>query len=222
MELKRLITHFTYRIEPKPEGGFVAHASDPTLQPLEAATREELQQKIQANIATALAAEFPGLKLPAQSQELKFDFHIEHKPGGGFAIHSADPKVPSIEAGSHAEVESRVAEKLAGFVGKYLAPELTQALAAQASSGHVKVIVNRKVGFTFKAGSSGLSVGTAEASTAGASQGNGSSNAAFGTPSQIISSSPILPETSSSWKIFAFLLAAGIVSALMYFVFYHR
>ena len=26
MELKRLIKHFTYRIEPKPEGGFIAHA----------------------------------------------------------------------------------------------------------------------------------------------------------------------------------------------------
>jgi hypothetical protein len=29
MELKRLISHFTYRIEPKPEGGFIAHASEP-------------------------------------------------------------------------------------------------------------------------------------------------------------------------------------------------
>jgi len=56
MELKRLITHFTYRIEPKPEGGFVARASDPTLTPLEAPTREELQQKIQANIKPALGA----------------------------------------------------------------------------------------------------------------------------------------------------------------------
>jgi hypothetical protein len=74
MELKRLITHFTYRIEPKPGGGFVAHASDPTLPPLEAGTREELQHAIQANIAAAVAAEFPGLKLPGESQELKFDF----------------------------------------------------------------------------------------------------------------------------------------------------
>ena len=40
MELKRLITHFTYRIEPKPEGGFIAHATDPTVPPLEAPTRE--------------------------------------------------------------------------------------------------------------------------------------------------------------------------------------
>ena len=68
MELKRLITHFTYRIEPKPEGGFIAHATDPTVPPLEAPTREELQRKIQANIAAGLASEFPGLKLPLENQ----------------------------------------------------------------------------------------------------------------------------------------------------------
>ena len=81
MELKRLITHFTYRIAPKPEGGFIAHATDPTVPPLEAPTREELQRKIQANIAAGLASEFPGLKLPLENQQLKFAFHIERKPG---------------------------------------------------------------------------------------------------------------------------------------------
>ena len=100
MELKRLITHFTYRIVPKPEGGFIAHATDPTVPPLEAPTREELQRKIQENIAAGLASEFPGLKLPLENQQLKFAFHIERKPGGGFAIHSADPDAP-LDRGSH-------------------------------------------------------------------------------------------------------------------------
>jgi hypothetical protein len=59
MELKRLISHFTYRIEPKPEGGFIAHASEPGVPPIEAPTRAELQQKIQANISAALGTEFP-------------------------------------------------------------------------------------------------------------------------------------------------------------------
>src|SRR5438309_694326 len=84
MEIRRLITHFTYRIEPKPEGGFIAHTTDPSVPPLEAPTREELQQTIQANIAAAVAAEFPGLKLPLENKEVKFAFHIEHKPGGSF------------------------------------------------------------------------------------------------------------------------------------------
>src|SRR5262249_58291964 len=98
MELKRLITHFTYRIEPTPEGGFIAHATDPTVPPLEAATREELQRKIQTNIATNLAAEFPGLKLPVENQELKFAFHIEHNPKGWISIHSAVSHLQSCEA----------------------------------------------------------------------------------------------------------------------------
>src|SRR5438552_4425589 len=106
MELKRLITHFTYRIAPKPEGGFIAHATDPTVPPLEAPTREELQRKIQANIAAGLASEFPGLKLPLENQELKFAFHIERKPGGGFAIHSADPNAQPIQGATHEEIES--------------------------------------------------------------------------------------------------------------------
>ena len=127
MELKRLITHFTYRIAPKPEGGFIAHATDPTVPPLEAPTREELQQKIQADIAAGLAAEFPGLKLPLENQELKFAFHIECKPGGDFAIHSADPNIQSIEGATHEDIESHFAEKLIAFAGKHFMPELSQA-----------------------------------------------------------------------------------------------
>ena len=152
MELKSLITHFTYRIEPKPEGGFIAHNSDPTVPPLEAPTREELQRKIQENIAAGLASEFPGLKLPLENQQLKFAFHIERKPGGGFAIHSADPDAPLIEGATHEEIESHFAEKLIAFVGKHFIPELSQALAAQ-GSGEIKVFVNRKTGFTVNAGS---------------------------------------------------------------------
>src|SRR3989442_9122256 len=126
MELKRIITKFTYRIEPKPEGGFIAHASDPSLPPLEAPTRLELQQKIQANISAALAAEFPGLKLPAENQELKFNFHIETKPGGGFIIHSHHPKEAAVEGASHQEIKNPLPEKPAGPRGQNFMPEISQ------------------------------------------------------------------------------------------------
>jgi len=216
MELKRLITHFTYRIEPKPEGGFIAHATDPTLPPLEAATREELQRKIQANIAGALAAEFPSLKLPLENQELKFAFHIESKPGGGFAVHSVDPRAPSIEGATQAEIESHFAEKLIPFLGKHLMPELSQALAAQGNSGDIKVVVNQKMGFTLKAGSHGLSLSTARGVPAGSSQ------VADVSIDHTISNSPIIPEASSSWNILRLLLAALVIGALMYFFVYSR
>jgi hypothetical protein len=202
MELKRLMTQFIYRIEPKPGGGFIAHASDPTVPPLEAPTREELQQKIQANIASGLAAEFPGLKLPVQNQELKFAFHIERSPGGGFAIHSADPDTQPIEGATHEEIESHFAEKLIAFAGKHFMPEeLSRALAAQGNSGDIKVFVNRRTGFTVSAGSDKSSLGSV---------------------SDAVGDSPIVPETSSSWNILRFLLALLIVTAMMYFFLHHR
>ena len=219
MELKSLITHFTYRIEPKPEGGFIAHTTDPTAPPLEAPTREELQRKIQENIAAGLASEFPGLKLPLENQQLKFAFHIERKPGGGFAIHSADPDAPLIEGATHDEIESHFAEKLIAFVGKHFLPELSQALAAQ-GSGDIKVFVNRKTGFTVNAGSHTLQ--TDDVTIEDAKLGDAkTANASFGSVGDAMDNSPITPETSSSWTIFRFLLPLLIIAAMMYF-FLHR
>ncbi len=230
MELKRLITHFTYRIAPKPEGGFIAHATDPTVPPLEAPTREELQRKIQANIAAGLASEFPGLKLPLENQQLKFAFHIERKPGGGVTIHSADPNAQPIEGATHEEIESHFAEKLIAFVGEHFIPELSQALAAQ-GSGEIKVLVDRKTGFTVNAGSHTLSLGiardlppagsiqTEDATIEDAKLGDTkTANASFGSVGDAIDNSPITPETSSSWTIFRFLLALLIIAVMMYFL----
>ena len=96
MELKRIVRDLTYNIEPKPEGGFIARATDPTVPPVEAASREELLQKIKEEVAANLASEFPGLKLSLGTQKLKGAFDIEHKPGGGFAIHSPDANAAQI------------------------------------------------------------------------------------------------------------------------------
>jgi hypothetical protein len=219
MELKSLITHFTYRIEPKPEGGFIAHTSDPTVPPLEAPTREELQRKIQENIAAGLASEFPGLKLPLENRQLKFAFHVERRPGGGFAIHSADPDAPLIEGTTHEEIESHFAEKLIAFVGKHFIPELSQALAAQ-GSGDIKVFVNRKTGFTVNPGSH--TIQTPDVTIEDAKLGDAkTANASFSRVGDAMDNSPITPETSSSWTIFRFVLAFIIIAALMYF-FLHR
>lgn len=234
MDLKRLITHFTYRIEPRPGGGFIAHATDPTAPPLEAASREELQQKIQANITTALAAEFPGLKIPTNNRELKFAFHVERTPEGGFAIHSADSSAKPIEAATHDEIESHFLEKLIGFVGKHFMPELSQALAAQGNSGDIKVFVNRKMSFATKTDSGPSTLGAGEPVPEVAWSRSDSvtlddakpeeqkiTNAIFGSAGEIVGNSPITPETSGSWAVLRFLLTILIVAALMYF-FLHR
>jgi hypothetical protein len=228
MELKRLITHLTYRIEPKPEGGFIGHATDPTAPPLEAASREELIQKIQAKIAANLASEFPGLKLPLENQEVKSAFHIERTPDGGFAIHSADPNAPPIETVTHEKIESRLAEKLIGLVGKDIMPEL-QALATQGKAGNIQVFVSRKTGSALRTLNLDIrrlpptgSIQPDEAKTEDGNLGEAKTTTADFSGGNTIGNSPIIPESSSSWSIFTFLLALLAIATLVYFFFHHR
>lgn len=231
MELKQLISHFTYRIESKPDGGFIARAADPSSAPLEAPTREELQKKIQANILAGLSTQFPGLKLPLDSQDLQFAFHIEHKPEGGFVIQSSDPNAEPIEVLTHNDMQSRFAEKMVGMVGKLLNPELAQALAAQGKSGDIKVFVNRQTGVTVNAGSHTLSLGLGRNLKPTGSMSNemkveeaqpklGTGN--FGSMGGTISNAPITPEASSSGKVFRFLLLVLAAAAIMYFFLHYR
>jgi len=152
MEFKQLINKYVYRIEPQPGGGFIARATDPSVPPLEAGTREELREKVQAAVLAGLNAEFPGLKLPLQADGKQFAFHVERNGQGGFDIHtSSDPSASPVPAASHDEVESHFAEKLIALVGKHFAPELAQALAAPGATGDIKVFV-KKTGFTVTRG----------------------------------------------------------------------
>ena len=57
--METAVTNLVYRIEPNPAGGFIARASDPSLQPIEGATREEVQQKIQAKITEMVQSQLP-------------------------------------------------------------------------------------------------------------------------------------------------------------------
>ncbi len=224
MDLKRLITQFAYRIEAKPEGGFIAHASDPSVPPVEAPTRLELQQKIQQNMINALSAEFPALKLALENKHTELNFHVERQPDGGFAIHSADPSVGVIEGATQAEVESHFVEKFLGFAGKHLMPEFSQALASQVNSGNIKVVLNRKSAFTFNGGSPKISLGSSQSPTL-----NGSAQAKdlitttdLGTLNGTLENSPITPEASNFGKVFRLILAVLIVGAMVYFFLRYR
>ena len=231
MELKKLLTQFVYRIEPKPEGGFIARPSDPNLPPLEAPTREELQRKIQANIASSLANEFPGLKLP-QGQQMNISFHIEHKPDGSFDIHSSDPAAASIQGASGDEVESQFAEKLLALVGKHLAPEFSQALGAQLGSGNVKVFVSKTTkNVSFKLNGSSTSAleqaipPSGPTTTSGLTQNVDINSIANNSSPHINASdnSPIRPGGESSGTFIRFIIAALIVLAAMYtYVHFHH
>ena len=175
------------------------------------------------------------MNLPARNKELKFDFHIEAKPGGGFSIHSHDPNVTTIEGASHEEIEHPFAEKLAGVVGKYLLPELSQVLAKQGGSGDVKVFVDRKVSFTTNPSShkpardnkqnDNLENDNLQDDNRQNFQLPGTPQPQAPTIEDVMNAgdtSPITPEVSNSWPIFRFLLTLLVIAVLMYFFLHNR
>jgi hypothetical protein len=225
MDLKRLMSYFTYHIEAKSGGGFIARAADPSLPPLEASTRPELQEKIRQNISTALAAEFPGLKLPTDNQQFQATFHIERNSDGSFAIHTSDPNSQPIQAAPH-EIESKFAERFIGFVGKHVLPQLSPEIAAQLTSSDIKVFVSRKVtgtGMFMPTGTQMLSPTSLMKSLEASAQSGTPTNAISPTSGTIsYSDSPIKPETSSNWNLLRVLLALLIIGAIMYFFLRYR
>jgi len=237
MEIKRLVSKYVYRIEPKPDGVFIARATDPNVQSLDAPTREELQQKIQSTILAGLSADFPGLKLPPQSHEMKFSFHVEKQPDGTFDIHSSDPSASPVSAASHDEVESHFVEKLISFVGKHMLPEASEALRSQLVSGDIKVFINKSSGFTVTTShdttgsratqlaspsSSQFPDSSFETSSSGPIISNRAPNATIGDTGNPVDSSPITPGGGSSAKTFLLLVAIFALLAFAYFFFHYR
>jgi hypothetical protein len=224
MELKRLVQQFTYRIEPKPEGGFIARCTDPTVPPLEAPTREELQQQIQARVRAVLQEKFPGLKLPAlQNRQVKWDVHIDRKAGGGFTVHSERPGAPTGEPATQEKID-HFAEELLGFVDKHF-PDLSQALAAQVGGRDLKVFTTEQSSVTLQGnsllgGAKGL-LPTQPMRAADLKNdyarvdANTTENANIN--SAAFANTPITPEASGNWKLFRFLLLIATIAALLYF-----
>lgn len=243
MEFKHLVNKYVYRIEPQPGGGFIARASDPSVPPLEAATRDELREKIQGAIFARLSDEFPGLTLPLKAEGKQFAFHVEHNAQGGFDIHSSsDPGASPVTAATHDEVESHFAEKLIAFLGKGFASEL----AAHGATGDIKVFV-KTTGFTLRTGGNNeaaphpLGLSTAADTEAGLAQDRSSATPLLSIPSLDataskpnignrvladtsasdgpISRQPITVGNDRSSTVVRFLLALLIVAAVMYFLF---
>ena len=220
MDLKRLVTQFAYEIEPKPEGGFIAHATDPAIPPLEASTREELQHMIQQKVFSALAAEFPQLRPSADGKTRELQFHIDHTPDGETSIQAADPNTPATPASSQNDLENYLLEKVLNFAGKRMTPELSKALAAQVGSAKIKVVINGKTTFDLNSGSQGLSFGTPQISQTSSTAEppsvftpSSSSQLIGGT----IGNAAINPESSNSGKVFGLLLLFLILGCVVYF-----
>lgn len=228
MEIKSVISKFIYHIEPKPEGGFIAKCSDSSLPPLEAQTRAELQQQIQARISAEIASRFPGLQIP-QSNETKFSWHIEAKPNGGFVAHSSDPALESIEGKTKEEVEKWLIEKAATLLEKKLPSELAEQLKTQAVSVNLNVVITtRRVSVGGKTSSQTVTLDNAkdsllpsvlEAIQSKQIAGNASpiiSNTTSISTTDLNNTSPLTPVSNSS-SFFRFLVAALVVLGLLFF-----
>lgn len=222
MDLKRLITQVSYRIEEKPGGGVIAYPYDQNASPLEAPTRLELNQLIQARNTEILAQEFPAFKPSAEEKE-QLSFHIERRADGGFTIHSADPGLAADGVGTHQEIESHVAEKVLGFMARRMADKLPPEIAAQLSSGDIKVKIQRSVTTGGKTLSRDVVIShsgqdAAQPSNPALLSSDVTNSQAVGT---FTGDSPIVPEPSRSWPIFRFLIAAIAVLVFVY-IFLHR
>jgi hypothetical protein len=203
MDIKQAFSKFLYVVEPKPEGGFIARCKDPSVPPIEAATREEIDQKIQASTDAHLAAQFPGLNLPLDSKEVKLSYHIDAKPGGGYVVHHGDPAHDPIEDSTREKVESAIESKLFSRLMEKLPPEASQQLISQLNAGGVEVVVKRNVGFGF--------------ARAGSSSSAPDSKTAL-PQSTPINNSPIKLGRDRGGTIFRFLWALLIIAGLMYFL----
>jgi hypothetical protein len=230
MELKQLVKQFSYRIEPKPGGGFIARSTDPAVEPLEAPTREKLQRKIEEKVSAALAESFPGLKIPLQHNGTQIEFHIERKAEGGFSVHSTELGGPAMQPATQERID-HYAEQLLGFVDEHF-PDLKEAMAAKVLAQQAKAIaaqegaVSGNTASPFSSMHDLLPTNPMQNGSAGLTKtivGNVKpSDTNFANVGSAIENNPITPQGGGSWAVFRFLLAALIVALLAYFFLNHR
>ena len=222
MEIKRTISRIAYRIEQKPEGGFIARCSDPNMPPLEAASRFELEQQIQAKITAEMESQFPGLKIHLDQSETKF-IPIETKPDGSVFSASGDSSLQPVEGGVKNAVEHWLADKAVSLVEKNLPPELIEQLKHQQIDGKINVAVT-KVGaegkvrrdYVFSNGSDLVSrFLKGREKTSGALKPSNPVSASF-SGTNLDSTSPVTP-VSGNGSFFRFLLAAIVLIGVLFF-----
>jgi hypothetical protein len=225
MEIKRTISRIAYRIEQKPEGGFIARCSDPNVPPLEGASRFELEQQIQAKITAEMESQFPGLKIPFNTSETKF-ITLETKPDGSIFSESGNSSLQPAKGGTKNAVEHWLADKAVSLVEKNLPPALIEQLKHQAVDGKITIAVTKVGGndkvrrdYIVSNGNDLLSrFLKGRQKTSGALEPSNPVSASF-SGTNLDSTSPITP-VSGSGPFLRFLLAAIVVVGIVFFFLY--
>jgi hypothetical protein len=216
MEIKRTISRIIYRIEPKPEGGFIARCDDPTVPPLEGASRFELEQQIKDKITSEVESQVPGLQI---SLEKKF-ISLDNKSDG------SSISQPGAEGGAKQAVEQWLTDKAAALVEKELPLELVEQLKNQKLSGDIKVKVTKFGGktnfrreYVISNGNAGqlLSRFLGGQKNSGALEPTAPVSSSFSNTS-LDGNSPISPASGSSFP--RFLAAALVLIGIVFFLLY--
>jgi hypothetical protein len=227
MELKNLVKQFSYRIEAKPEGGFIARSTDPAVPALEASTREELQRQIAEKFSAALAESFPGLKIPVQGKTSKFEFHIDRKPDGGFSVHSTELGGSADSSVNHEKMD-HFAEELLGFVDKHF-PDLKESLIEKAmAQGQIPTKQGDVPPNTLAALVNARNLlptnpmaDVVATVTTSISRNGKPVDGSLGDVGRVIDNDPTIPQAGGNWKLFRFLLLALGLAVFVYLVLHH-
>ena len=217
MEIKRTISRIIYRIEPKPEGGFIARCDDPKMPPIEAASRFELDKQIQEKITSEVESQIPGFKI---SLEKKF-ISLDSKSDAGSISQ------PGVEGGAKEAVEQWLSDKAVALVEKDLPPELLEQIKRQQVDGQINIAVT-KVGaegkvrreYTISNGNAGQLLSRflkGRQKNSGALEPSNPVSASF-SGTNLDSTSPIIPTSSNSFL--RFLAAALVLIGILFFFLY--
>ena len=218
MEIKRTISRIIYHIEPKPEGGFIARCEDPSVPPLEAATRFELEQQIQQKITSEVESQIPGLKVSLEKKIISLDSNSDALP---------IPQ-PGVEGGAKQAVEQWLSAKAVALVEKNLPPELVEQIKHPQVDGKIKIAVT-KVGaegkvrreYTISNENAGQLLSRflkGGQKTSGALEPSNPVSASF-SGTDLDSTSPITPGSGTS-PFIRFLLAALVIAGIVFFFLY--
>jgi hypothetical protein len=218
MEIKRTISRVIYRIEPKPEGGFIARCDDPTVAPLEAASRFELEQQIRDKVTSEVESQIPGLQISLEKKITSFD----NKSDDGSISQ------PGLKGGAMPAVEKWLTDKAVMLVEKNLPPELIEQLKNQKLSGNVNIKVTKFGGktnfrreYVIPNGNAGQVLSrffTGRQKNSGALEPSNPVSASF-SGTNLDSTSPITP-VSGTGPFLRFLLAAIVLVGILFFFLY--
>jgi hypothetical protein len=206
METKK-ITSFTYHIEQKPGGGFIARSDDPQMETLEGATEQEVEQKIGAKVTGVISQQMPfglGKLVDLALTKGAFAYHIEERPGGGFVARPKDSNHEPLEGATRQEVEDKIRGTLQTLLGRQFA-------GTDKPSG---VTVTRKVDLGNHTTFHFSNYSTVHGTEQNPPQSSLSPGSDF--------RGPIEPEKDNSGLIVGILAVLFAVAMLVYFFFFRR